>query len=78
MEKVQSPEHNEKEAAFKAIQSVLREFRIDGAILWDHTPVLRIQIPEDMFAHALQARETLVECIKPFGYRFISLDLYEL
>lgn len=62
----------------KEIERILHEFQIEGVVLSDHTPVLRIQISEGQFAHALQVRETLAERIKPLGYRFIALDLDEL
>lgn len=78
MEKAHNPQHDEDQTSLKEIEQVLHEFQIKGAVLFDHTPVLRIQISEAQFAHALQVRETLVERIKPLGYRFIALDLDEL
>ena len=78
MEKEHSLEHNENQTGLKKIKQILHELQIEDAVLSDHTPVLRIQISEVQFAHALQIRETLVECIKPLGYRFIALDLDEL
>ena len=78
METEHNLEQDENHAALKEIEQILHEFQITGAILFDHTPVLRIQISEGQFAHALQVRETLVEKIKPFGYRFVALDLDEL
>ena len=78
MKKEHNLEHHENHTSLKEIEQVLREFQIKGAVLFDHSPVLRIQISEAQFAHALQVRETLVERIKPFGYRFIALDLDEL
>ena len=78
MEKAHNPQHDEDQTSLKEIEQVLHEFQIKGAVLFDHTPVLRIQISEAQFARALQVRETLVERIKPLGYRFIALDLDEL
>lgn len=78
MEKENSQRHDEHHTSLKEIEQVLHEFQIEGAVLFDHSPVLRIQISEAQFAHALQVRETLVERIKPFGYRFVALDLDEL
>ena len=78
MEKAHSQKHDENQTSLKEIEQVLHEFQIEGAVLFDHAPVLRIQISEAQFVHALQIRETLVERIKPFGYRFIALDLDEL
>ena len=78
MEKEHNPEQDENHASLKEIEQILHEFQIIDAVLFDHTPVLRIQISEGQFAHALQVRETLVERIKPFGYRFVALDLDEL
>ena len=71
-------EHSENQTSLKEVEEVLHEFQIKGAVLFDHTPVLRIQISESQFTHALQVRETLVERIKPLGYRFVALDLDEL
>lgn len=68
----------ENQTSLKEIEQVLNEFQIEDAVLFDHTPVLRIQISEEQFARALEIREVLVERIKPFGYRFIALDLDEL
>lgn len=78
MEKEHSLGQGETQTSLKAIAQVLHEFQIEDAILSDHAPVLRIQISEAQFAHALQIREVLVERIKPFGYRFVALDLDEL
>ena len=78
MEKEHSLEHNENQTALKKIKQILHELQIEDAVLSDHTPVLRIQVSEAQFALALQLRETLVERIKPFGYRFIAIDLDEL
>ncbi len=78
MKKEHNLEYDEDQTSLKEIEQVLREFQIKGAVLFDHTPVLRIQISEAQFAHALQVRETLVERIKPLGYRFVALDLDEL
>jgi len=69
MEKQQNP------STFASIHNILAEFQIQGASLFDHSPVLRIQVSASQFARAIAARETLVERIKPLGYRFIALDL---
>ncbi len=68
----------ENETSFKEIEQILHEFQIEDAVLFDHAPVLRIQVSEAQFAHALQFRETLVARVKPLGYRFVALDLDEL
>ena len=78
MEKEHILGQGENQVSLKEIEQVLHEFQIEDAVLFDHTPVLRIQISEAQFAHALEIREVLVERIKPFGYRFIALDLDEL
>ena len=75
MEKELNLGQAENQTSLKEIEQILHEFQITGALLFDHAPVLRIQISEEQFAHALQVRETLVERIKPLGYRFIALDL---
>lgn len=78
MQKEHSLEQGENKASLKEIEQILHELQIEDAVLFDHAPVLRIQIPEAQFAHALQIREVLVERIKPLGYRFVALDLDEL
>ena len=78
MEKQPDLGQDENRTSLKEVEQILHEFQIKGALLFDHSPVLRIQISEEQFAHALQVRETLVERIKPIGYRFIALDLDEL
>ena len=65
-------------AALAEVERVLHEFQLEAVSLFDHTPVLRIQVSEAQFARALQLRETLVERIKSLGYRFIALDLEAL
>lgn len=69
---------DENQTSLKEIEQVLHALQIEDAVLFDHAPVLRIQIPEAQFAHALKIREVLVERIKPLGYRFVALDLDEL
>ena len=78
MEKEHVLGQGENQTSLKEIEQVLNEFQIEDAVLFDHAPVLRIQISEEQFARALEIREVLVERIKPFGYRFIALDLDEL
>ena len=78
MEKEHILGQGENKTSLKEIKRVLHEFQIKDVVLFDHAPVLRIQISEAQFAHALEIREVLVERIKPFGYRFIALDLDEL
>jgi PP-loop superfamily ATP-utilizing enzyme len=78
MEKQPDLGQDENHTSLKEVEQILHEFQIKDALLFDHAPVLRIQISEEQFAHALQVRETLVERIKPLGYRFIALDLDEL
>ena len=68
----------ESPAALVEVKQILSEFELEDVSLFDHTPVLRIQVSEAQFTRALQLRETLVDRIKPLGYRFIALDLDEL
>ena len=77
MERENTTEQDEKPEAFGQIKQLLHEFRLEDVSLFDHDPVLRIQVSEAQFARTLQLRETLVERIKPFGYRFIAIDLDE-
>ena len=78
MGKDNNPGQDENPAVLTQIQQILHEFQIEDVSLFDHEPVLRIQVSDAQFARALQLRETLVERIKPLGYRFISIDLDEL
>ena len=75
MEKDNNPVEDESPAALTQIEQILYEFQIKDVSLFDHDPVLRIQVPDAQFARALQLRETLVERIKPLGYRFVAIDL---
>lgn len=68
----------ESPAALVEVKQILSEFELEGVSLFDHAPVLRIQVSEAQFTRALQLRETIVDRIKPLGYRFIALDLDEL
>ena len=56
-------------------EQLIQEFQIESATLFDHKPVLRIQVPASEFARVLELRTTLVEKLKPTGFRFIALDL---
>ena len=56
-------------------EHIISEFGIEGAILFDHKPVLRIQVPDSDFSRMLDLRTELVEKLKPAGFRFIALDL---
>ena len=78
MEKNSDMVQAESPAALVEIKQILSEFQLEDVSLFDHAPVLRIQVSEVQFTRALQLRETLVDRIKPLGYRFIALDLDEL
>ena len=78
MKKDANTEQVENPASLAEVERILHEFQLEGVSLFDHTPVLRIQVSEAQFTRALQLRETLVDRIKPLGYRFIALDLDEL
>lgn len=78
MEKDPNTGQTESPAALVEVKQILSEFKLEDVSLFDHTPVLRIQVSEAQFTRAIQLRETLVDRIKPLGYRFIALDLDEL
>ena len=78
MKKDNNPVEDECPAALTQIKQILHEFQIEDVSLFDHEPVLRIQVSDAQFARALQVRETLVERIKPLGYRFVAIDLDEV
>ena len=77
MEKDNNPLQDDCSATLTQIEQILHEFQIENVSLFDHDPVLRIQVTDAQFARALQLRETLVERIKPLGYRFVAIDLDE-
>ena len=77
MEKDNNPLQDDSSAALAQIEQILHEFQIENVSLFDHEPVLRIQVSDAQFARALELRETLVERIKPLGYRFVAIDLDE-
>ena len=56
-------------------EHIISNFGIKGAILYDHKPVLRIQVPDSLFTRVLEHRTKLAEKLKPTGFRFIVLDL---
>lgn len=62
-------------SALEQAQQVIDAFNIANATLFDHKPVLRIQVPDSEFARVLELRTTLVDSLKPTGFRFIALDL---
>lgn len=61
--------------AIEQAKQLIKSFNIQGASLFDHTPVLRIQVGESEFPRVMELRSTLVEKLKSTGFRFISLDL---
>ncbi len=62
-------------SALQQAEHIVSEFGIEGVVLFDHKPVLRIQVPEPVFTDVLNLRTELVEKLKPTGFRFIALDL---
>ncbi len=72
-----SQSNAEKETSLTAARRCLEEIGIKEALLFDHSPVLRIQVSETAFDRALQMREVIVDQLKPVGYRFVALDLAE-
>ena len=51
------------------------EHKIKNVRLFDHKPVLRIQVTEADFERILDMRTELVEQLKSTGFRFIAIDL---
>ena len=66
-----------KEKSMAEARRCLEEIGIKDARLFDHSPVLRIQVPETVFDRALQMREVIVDQLTEVGYRFVALDLVE-
>ena len=67
----------QKEKSLASAKQVLEEIGINEARLYDHSPVLRVQVPESVFDRALRMREAIADQLKAVGYRFIALDLSE-
>ena len=72
-----SQPNTEKDNSLAEARRCLEEIGIKEALLFDHSPVLRIQVPETVFDRALQMREAIVNQLKAVGYRFVALDLSE-
>ncbi|MDE0043325.1 MAG: hypothetical protein OXT74_14900 [Candidatus Poribacteria bacterium] len=70
-----SQPNTEKDKSLAEARRCLEEIGIKEARLFDHSPVLRIQVPETVFDRALQMREAIVDQLKAVGYRFVALDL---
>ena len=70
-----SQSNTEKGKSLAEARRYLEEIGITEALLFDHSPVLRIQVPERVFDRALQMREAIVDQLKAVGYRFVALDL---
>ncbi len=62
-------------SALEQAEQLIEEFNIEGATLFDHKPVLRMQVHDSEFARVLELRTILVEKLKPTGFRFIAIDL---
>lgn len=56
-------------------EQTLAEYKINNVKLFDHKPVLRIQVTEADFERILDMRTELVEKLKSTGFRFIAVDL---
>ena len=74
-ENVRNMEIQSPLSALAQAEKILEKFDIESAALYDHKPVLRIQVSDSEFARVLDLRSTLVEELKPTGFRFIALDL---
>ena len=72
-----SQPNTEKDKSLAEARRCLDGIGIKEALLFDHSPVLRIQVPETVFDRALQMREAIVDQLKAVGYRFVALDLAE-
>ncbi len=56
-------------------KQTLAEYKFNNVKLFDHKPVLRIQVTEADFERILDMRIELVEELKSTGFRFIAVDL---
>ena len=56
-------------------KQILAEHKINNVKLFDHKPVLRIQVTDADFERILDMRTELVEKLKSTGFRFIAVDL---
>ena len=75
MEDGRDASQHQEDTMLARAEQVMNEFQLKTVELFDHTPVLRVQVRESEFARALELRATLVEKLRPIGYRFIALDL---
>ena len=62
-------------SALEQAELLIAEYNIKNANLFDHTPVLRIQVPDSEFQRVLDMRTKLAEELKSTGFRFIAVDL---
>ncbi len=53
----------------------LAQLGMEGASVYHHGAIVRIQVPAVDFDRALQMRETIVAQMKAIGYRYVALDL---
>ena len=56
-------------------KQILAEHKLNNVKLFDHKPVLRIQVTEADFERILDIRTELAEELKSTGFRFIAIDL---
>ena len=61
--------------ALQHAKQLLAKHKIKNVKLFDHKPVLRIQVTEADFERILDMRTELVEQLKSTGFRFIAVDL---
>ena len=65
----------ERLARVEQAEAVLRDMGFEQYRVRDHDTVARIELPPDDFSRALERREQIVASLKPFGYRYVTLDL---
>ena len=61
--------------ALEHAKKCFAEHKIRNVRLFDHKPVLRIQVTEADFERILDMRTELTEELKSTGFRFIAIDL---
>lgn len=62
-------------SALQHAKQRLAEYKIKDVMLFDHKPILRIQVTNSEFEHILNMRTKLAEELKSIGFRFIAVDL---
>ena len=56
-------------------EKILHDAGFDSCRLRIHEDIARIEIPQDNFADFINARENIIQKLKPLGFMYITLDM---